>query len=91
MGCGEVGPAGKGDLGGQKAESEGNAANCGNGGIADEVLERELRRSGEGKLKYKKLKQRLAWLSEQMQDQGLVKEQKDITSPNKSRLMKLAL
>ena len=57
----------------------------------DEVLERELRRSGEGKLRYKKLKQRLAYLSEQMQDQGLVKEQKDMASPNKSRLMKLAL
>lgn len=79
------------DFGEKKGDLEGNAVNGGNGGIADEVLERELRRSGEGKLKYKKLKQRLAWLSEQMQDQGLVKEQKDITSPNKSRLMKLAL
>lgn len=79
------------DFSEKKGDLEGNAVNGGNGGIADEVLERELRRSGEGKLKYKKLKQRLAWLSEQMQDQGLVKEQKDITSPNKSRLMKLAL
>jgi hypothetical protein len=45
----------------------------------------------ESKLKYKKLKQKLAVLCEQIQDQGLVKDQKDVASPNKSRLVKLAL
>ena len=30
-------------------------------------------------------------LSEQILDQGLFKDQKDITSPNKSRLLKLAI
>jgi hypothetical protein len=49
------------------------------------------RRALEGKLRYKKLKQRLNALSEQVIDQGLLKDQRDITSPNKSRLMKLAL
>lgn len=45
----------------------------------------------ESKLKYKKLKQKLAVLCEQIQDQGLLKDQKDVASPNKSRLVKLAL
>jgi len=45
----------------------------------------------ENRLKYKKIKQKLNNLSEQFQDQGLFKEQKDITSPNKSRLLKLAI
>jgi len=30
-------------------------------------------------------------LSEQILDQGLIKDQKDMTSPNKSRLLKLAI
>jgi hypothetical protein len=37
------------------------------------------------------LKQKLNLLSEQILDQGLLKDQKDITSPNKSRLLKLAI
>lgn len=49
------------------------------------------RRLLDNKLKYKKLKQKLNLLTEQIQDQGLLKDQRDITSPNKSRLMKLAL
>lgn len=54
--------------------------------------EREAgRRPSENKLKYKKLKQKLAALCEQIQDQGFLKDQKDLTSPNKSRLVKLAL
>jgi hypothetical protein len=56
------------------------------------VPEKEgLRRSLENKLKYKKLKQKLAVLCEQIQDQGVLKDQKDVASPNKSRLVKLAL
>jgi hypothetical protein len=56
------------------------------------ALEKEAsKKTLENKLKYKKLKQKLNVLSEQIQDQGLLKEQKDTTSPNKSRLMKLAL
>lgn len=54
--------------------------------------EREAgRKLSENKLKYKKLKQKLAALCEQIQDQGFLKDQKDLTSPNKSRLVKLAL
>jgi hypothetical protein len=49
------------------------------------------RRLLDNKLKYKKLKQKLNQLTEQIQDQGLLKDQRDITSPNKSRLMKLSL
>ena len=39
----------------------------------------------------KKLKQKLSVLSEHILDQGVLKEPRDTTSPNKSRLMKLAL
>lgn len=53
--------------------------------------EREGGRRCEGRLRYKKLKQRLQVLSEQVMDQGLLKDPKDIASPNKARLMKLAL
>ena len=49
------------------------------------------KRIAENKFKYKKLKQKLNLLTEQLQDQGLFKDQKDTTSPNKSRLLKLAL
>jgi uncharacterized coiled-coil protein SlyX len=49
------------------------------------------KRIAENKLKYKKLKQKLNLLTEQLQDQGLFKDQKDTNSPNKSRLLKLAL
>lgn len=49
------------------------------------------KRIAENKIKHKKLKQKLNLLSEQILDQGLLKDQKDITSPNKSRLLKLAI
>lgn len=66
------------------------------GGLSGEeglsLPEREAgRKLSENKLKYKKLKQKLAALCEQIQDQGFLKDQKDLTSPNKSRLVKLAL
>ncbi len=48
-------------------------------------------RIAENKLKHKKVKQKLNVLSEQILDQGLLKDQKDITSPNKSRLLKLSI
>ena len=43
------------------------------------------------KVRHKKLKQKLNLLSEQLLEQGPLKEQKDITSSNKSRLLKLAI
>lgn len=49
------------------------------------------RRLAENKLRHKKLKQKLNQLSEQLLEQGLHKDPKDTTSPNKSRLLKLAL
>lgn len=42
-------------------------------------------------MRLKKLKQKLSALSEQAIEQGLLKEEKDLTSSNKSRLLKLAL
>jgi hypothetical protein len=56
-----------------------------------QLPDRESRRGAEGRQRYKKLKQRLNALSEQVQDQGLLKDPRDTASPNKSRLMKLAL
>lgn len=50
-----------------------------------------LKKMLENKARYKKLKQRLNFLCEQIQEQGFFKDQKDTTSPNKSRLVKLAL
>ena len=50
-----------------------------------------LKKITENKLRYKKLKQKLNVLCEQIQYQGFMKDQKDVTSQNKSRLMKLAL
>ena len=49
------------------------------------------RRLAESKLRHKKLKQKLNQLSEQLLDQGLHRDPKDTTSPNKSRLLKLSL
>lgn len=70
-----------------------------NGSYLNQLLEETVfspekensKRIAENKLKYKKLKQKLNLLTEQLQDQGLFKDQKDTTSPNKSRLLKLAL
>lgn len=49
------------------------------------------RKLTETKLRHKKLRQKLALLSELFLDQGLLKEHRDMTSPNKGRLLKLAI
>jgi hypothetical protein len=55
-------------------------------------MEKEnARRLAESKLRHKKVKQKLNALTEQILDQGLLREQKDITSSNKSRLLKLSI
>lgn len=60
--------------------------------VDEEQLDEEaLKKKNESKQRYRRLKQRLALLCCQHQEICLVKENKEVSSPNKSRLLTLAI
>lgn len=63
-----------------------------NENVQEELVDEEvLRKKNENKLKYRRLKQKLAALSSQPQDKCLFKTNKEVSSSNKHRLLTLAI
>lgn len=60
-------------------------------GEDDGMDEQIMKKKTENKLKYRRLKQKLTTMCEEHQEKCLIKENKEVSSPNKSRLLTLGI